>query len=177
MKVKKLEKYLNKVGSKGCKLSNLNAPGAGTLLFQSIMELGELANWGIYHSFSLNNQFVYRIMTSNNKVKSPWAKNYISLWRSKFHNSIKSSLASAQNFSILCKSEFHKTLKFWPDTGTTRNTTREDRSTLSLNLWNDKTDDEEKIKSPTKRVDPGPPRSCPDVLSIMPRWIWWKERS
>ena len=71
MKVKKLEKYLNKVGSKGCKLSNLNAPGAGTLLFQSIMELGELANWGIYHSFSLNNQFVYQIRTCNNVVKLP----------------------------------------------------------------------------------------------------------
>ena len=45
MKVKKLEKYLNKVGSKGCNRSSLNAPSTETPLPQSIIDLGELANW------------------------------------------------------------------------------------------------------------------------------------
>ena len=42
-----------------------------------------------YHLFSLKNQFVYRIMTCNNMIESFKAKNFISLWRSEFHNSLK----------------------------------------------------------------------------------------
>ena len=41
MKVKKLEKFLNKIGLKGCKWSTLNAPGTETPQSHPYWELGE----------------------------------------------------------------------------------------------------------------------------------------
>ena len=42
MKVKKVENFLEKMGLKGCKRSNLNAPGTETPLSHSVLELEEL---------------------------------------------------------------------------------------------------------------------------------------
>ena len=41
MKVKKLEKFQNKIGLKGCKWSSLNAPGTETPLSHPILKLEE----------------------------------------------------------------------------------------------------------------------------------------
>ena len=41
IKVKKFDKYLDKVGSTGCKWSRLNTPGTETPLFSPFLELGE----------------------------------------------------------------------------------------------------------------------------------------
>ena len=41
MKVKKLEIFQNKIGSMGCKLSSLKAPGTETPLSGPFLELGE----------------------------------------------------------------------------------------------------------------------------------------
>ena len=44
MKVKKLEKFQNKMGLMDCKWSSLNAPGIENLLSHPILELGEFSS-------------------------------------------------------------------------------------------------------------------------------------